>query len=352
MNIIQDFIPKGRRNRPGHSMTPRYITIHNTGNTSRGAGALSHAKYVKGDHAASRPASWHFTVDDSYIVQSLPLNENGWHAGDRNGPGNRQSIGIEICQNSDNDYMKGQLKAARLCAYLIQSGMFGNKTVEDIVVMKQHWNWSGKNCPAVIRGKAGGWQEFINSIKVLLGGSPIQYRPVLKLGSQGEPVRQLQILLDKLGENLIPDGSFGPATESAVKRFQHNANILVDGSVGPQTWTAIDRALVELEKPKPQPVVEEPIAKLPPKIELPPEVDLPPKFEAPDLDRSIIRDNPDDWKDPYRIPQRPLPFFDPYRHSIITKINNTISKILNRAEERKVVSVNSIIGRLRKKRGR
>ncbi len=33
--------------------------------------------------------SWHFTVDDSVVYQHLPLDENGWHAGDgTNGTGN------------------------------------------------------------------------------------------------------------------------------------------------------------------------------------------------------------------------------------------------------------------------
>jgi peptidoglycan hydrolase-like protein with peptidoglycan-binding domain len=38
------------------------------------------------------------------------------------------------------------------------------------------------------------------------------------------------------------DGLFGPRTEAAVVRFQHNAKIAVDGIVGPQTTGALDRA--------------------------------------------------------------------------------------------------------------
>ena len=107
IKIIQDFIPKGRKNRPGYPMTPKYITIHETGSFGKGANAKAHAKYIKSDDAANRPASWHFTVDDTEIYQHLPLNENGWHAGDgESGIGNRQSIGIEICVNSDGNFEK------------------------------------------------------------------------------------------------------------------------------------------------------------------------------------------------------------------------------------------------------
>ena len=86
-------------------MTPIYITVHNTANTAVGANAKSHASYVKNPDT---PTSWHFTVDDTEIYQHLPLNENGWHAGDGNGDGNRKSIGIEICENADGNFSRGK----------------------------------------------------------------------------------------------------------------------------------------------------------------------------------------------------------------------------------------------------
>ena len=95
LNIIQDFIPVGRRNRPGRANPMRYVTIHETGNANRGAGARNHAGYLKND-AANIPVSWHYTVDDRETYQHLPETEDAFHAGDGAGAGNRQSIGIEI----------------------------------------------------------------------------------------------------------------------------------------------------------------------------------------------------------------------------------------------------------------
>lgn len=159
--IIQDFIPVGRGNRPGYAMTPLYITIHDTGNPNLSANAKAHAGYVKGDTAAGLPVSWHFTVDDSIIYQHLPLDENGWHAGDGNGQGNRASIGIEICENADGDRAKAEYNAALLVAWL-------HSEVASLLAfpssMKQHYDWSGKNCPRVIRSRPNGWQQFLNSI--------------------------------------------------------------------------------------------------------------------------------------------------------------------------------------------
>ena len=54
---------------------------------------------------------------------------------------------------------------------------------------------------------------------------------LLKIGSSGDDVTKIQT---KLG--LDPDGSFGPATETAVKDWQSQNNLDPDGQVGDQTW--------------------------------------------------------------------------------------------------------------------
>lgn len=60
---------------------------------------------------------------------------------------------------------------------------------------------------------------------------------LLALGSEGEPVREVQADLNLLGFNAGPeDGIFGPDTESAVRTFQGVAAPIVrDGIVGPDT---------------------------------------------------------------------------------------------------------------------
>ena len=160
MNIIQDFIPSGRHNRPGTKLNgPKYITIHDTGNPNKGANALMHAKYLKGDEAANRPASWHFTVDDQRVVQHLPLDEVAWHAGDGSkGPGNTSSIAIEICENADGDRAKAEENAAKLVAHLLKKF---NLPISAVV---QHNRWSGKNCPHIIRARKDGWENFLRMV--------------------------------------------------------------------------------------------------------------------------------------------------------------------------------------------
>jgi putative chitinase len=57
---------------------------------------------------------------------------------------------------------------------------------------------------------------------------------LLKLGTEGEDVKKLQI---KLGVD--PIGKFGPKTEAAVKAWQSANGLTPDGIVGPSTWTKL-----------------------------------------------------------------------------------------------------------------
>ncbi|HEX6075865.1 MAG TPA: M15 family metallopeptidase [Micromonosporaceae bacterium] len=64
----------------------------------------------------------------------------------------------------------------------------------------------------------------------------------LKRGMSGGDVTQLQIRIAgwvSYGENLALDGAFGPATESALKRFQNNYGLSADGIAGSNTYNKI-----------------------------------------------------------------------------------------------------------------
>ena len=159
INIIEDFIPKGRRSRPGLANPMNFITIHNTGNSNRSSNARAHANYLRGDTAAGLPVSWHYTVDDGIVIQHLPDNETAFHAGDGSGPGNRQSIGIEICQNADGNLLLATNNAAMLCAILCTRHNIATKNIV------QHNFWSGKNCPQELRAnRPYSWTTFLSKV--------------------------------------------------------------------------------------------------------------------------------------------------------------------------------------------
>ncbi len=65
-------------------------------------------------------------------------------------------------------------------------------------------------------------------------------RRTLRVGNQGEDVRELQAALKLLGYFTgTIDGVFGGQTEAAVRRFQSAADITSDGIVGAVTWASL-----------------------------------------------------------------------------------------------------------------
>lgn len=178
LRITKAYIPEGRYGRhKTRYMSPRYITIHSTQSYSSGAGARTHARLLqrgglKSKHNSLGYLTWHFTVDDHSIYQTLPTNEQGQHA-DYEGTGNRKSIGIEMCENRGNSRYATVDRTARLTAELMRRHNIpiGN------VVPHQHWRMirysdgrdlGHKNCPHFLmtNGRPGSkWQAFLQRVK-------------------------------------------------------------------------------------------------------------------------------------------------------------------------------------------
>lgn len=73
----------------------------------------------------------------------------------------------------------------------------------------------------------------------------IDAAPVLKFGSEGQAISDLQFRLQTLGYYYLPiDTNFGNATRSAVQRFQKNNGLQSDGTVGPKTWAKLKKLSV------------------------------------------------------------------------------------------------------------
>ena len=70
-------------------------------------------------------------------------------------------------------------------------------------------------------------------------GGPLFGTRLIKRGQVGFDVSVLQFLLVRRGLPLSLDGSFGPATERVVRRFQRRAGLAPDGIVGRRTRAAL-----------------------------------------------------------------------------------------------------------------
>ena len=86
---------------------------------------------------------------------------------------------------------------------------------------------------------------------------PGEYPGTLRRGSTGTAVRELQFYLYLMSayESSIPtvsiDGSFGAATETAVRAYQRFAGLTVDGIVGRTTWNSLYRTASRLRQSGP-----------------------------------------------------------------------------------------------------
>jgi N-acetylmuramoyl-L-alanine amidase len=156
--------------RPGEPMDPHpegvtqynpynvyWVVVHDTANTGTGAGALSHANYLwnASQNGTELWASWHFSIDDKALYQSLPETERGYHAGDGSslplqgttylGGGNRNGIGIEMGVNDDADVYRTWQRTSKLVAHLLTKYNLPREN------MKYHNDFSGKDCPRTLR---------------------------------------------------------------------------------------------------------------------------------------------------------------------------------------------------------
>lgn len=148
-------------NRTTRKEKPKYIVIHDTGNKGRGADAKAHFNYYNtGNRQSSADV---FADSEGYLVINDYNRYYTWHCGDGkgcNGITNSNSLGVEICINSDGDYDKAVKNAVVITRML----MHELNIPESRVV--RHFDASGKVCPATM-SKDGwsGWFKFKEMLK-------------------------------------------------------------------------------------------------------------------------------------------------------------------------------------------
>lgn len=151
-------------------MKPRFITIHSTANSAPSADADAHVRLLH--RAGLGKLSWHYTVDEDSIFQTLPNDEQGQHA-DYEGQGNKHSIGIEMCENRGNSQERTLDQTAKLTAHLMKKYDIPMSRI----VPHYHWrrvrsdgkDFGHKACPRILmdsNGKPGKkWTGFLKRVQ-------------------------------------------------------------------------------------------------------------------------------------------------------------------------------------------
>lgn len=126
----------------------KYLVIHDTGNTSIGADAEAHYKYLQ---TAQRYGSAQYYVDDKQIIQVIGDSLVAWSIGDTWGYSNNpnrikdafnfNSLNVELCINANIDKDKAYKNVVELTKNLMKKFNF---PVDKII---RHFDATGKICP-------------------------------------------------------------------------------------------------------------------------------------------------------------------------------------------------------------
>lgn len=254
--------------RAGRTITPKGVMIHSTG-----ANNPNLRRYVQPDDGklGSNPNGNHWNrsgVDKCVhamigkladgtvaVYQTLPWNWRGWHAGNGSPSANNTHIAFEICEDGlgDRSYFAQVYQAAvELTAYLCR--LYRLDPLQDGVVIchaeghRRGWASNHGDVEHWFPKMGKSMDDFRADVAKMLGTKPKAEvtvsvdLPVLKKGSRGDSVRALQLLLIGYGYTCGAtgaDGSFGGATDRAVRAYQRDKQLTVDGSVGGKTWACL-----------------------------------------------------------------------------------------------------------------
>ena len=216
----------------GYGNNRKFLTIHQTGNTNKGANAQMHADLQSRVYGAS----WHWQVDDKEAIQSFEHTYRCWHASDGRGDGNSNSIGIEGCINSDGNYVQSVKNMAELAAKILKD--------EGIPIenMRQHHDFdtkNRKNCPAQIRaGKDGiNWNDFVRMVKDNMKGNVVREPVKTPVTAKPKPKPQTKSIETLVAETKAGKHGNGDARKKSLGSNYNAVMDIINGKNKPKAVT-------------------------------------------------------------------------------------------------------------------
>lgn len=222
----------------GRGPSPKLLLISQNRCNHAGRGS---SEVIK-DLEAGRDITAEFDAGQgAYNARNFPNRQNDFSRG------NGLLWGIEVENNGvGEEYSQAQIKAlVKICAAMCKwQGWDHNRIIH-------HREWTSRKYDMSYTGPLREYvQKMMTSSQwrvpkaaVQSGTTPPVTPPkrsaVLKQGSTGEEVKELQQALSKLGYRVEVTGDFDKSTYYGVVRFQRKHRLTVDGLVGPQTLSKI-----------------------------------------------------------------------------------------------------------------
>lgn len=220
----------------------RGVCLHHTGGPANATGTPSLNLIINGRADLAGPLSQTYLKSDGtwYVVAAGRCNHAGagsWHGVTF---GNAELIGVEA-ENAGT--AKDPWEVEQMDAYVRGVAAILTHINADPVMAMGHKEY------ATPRGRkidpTFDMDDFRDQVEAVMAGKKLfpteighvaPKRAMLRKGSRGQSVIELQLLLSAAGYPLKADGDFGPATDKAVRGYQAKHGLAVDGYVGPATW--------------------------------------------------------------------------------------------------------------------
>jgi len=242
-SIASDVIPSANYGERVGGRQPDMVLLHYTGMPDV-EGAIARLC------TAGTDVSAHYIVlEDGRIVQCVPEAKRAWHAGVAHWAGetdiNSCSIGVEIVNRGHEwGYPEFPLRQIAAVIALCRGIMLRRNVPAHRVLAHSDVAPARKQDP----GEKFPWHSLANSgVGHWVQPAPITRGDGLKLGAEGEDVRQLQQSLVEYGYGLHVSGKYDTPTLEVVTAFQrHFRPARVDGVADPSTRSTLQTLLADL----------------------------------------------------------------------------------------------------------
>lgn len=207
-------------------------------------------RWVKSWNAPGRDVCPNYLIDMNGIYQLLPNGKRPWLSGrGAKGNANDTALGFEVCEplrGQDTPDVAADIygKALYLCVYLCR--MYHINPANIMAHYELHALELASNHADVRHwwGKPGTSWEPYNMDRLRRDvaselGVTLTFSTVIKRGSRGDAVAEMQKLLSAAGISVLVDGDFGRQTKVALMSYQSKNGLAADGVCGPFTWAKL-----------------------------------------------------------------------------------------------------------------